>query len=54
VLGLRNVADMELRAVEDGAPPWSGQQYIDRDAQVWTQLDLSLLVQDSRFLHVGI
>lgn len=54
VLGLRNVADMELRAAEAGAPPWSGQQYIDRDAQVWTQLDLSLLVQDSRFLHVGI
>ncbi|MGB6056469.1 MAG: chemotaxis protein CheW [Burkholderiaceae bacterium] len=54
VLGLRNVADMELRTAEAGAAPWAGQQYVDRDAQLWTQLDLSLLVQDSRFLHVGI
>jgi len=54
VLGLRNVAEMETRDAGADAAPWAGLQYIDRDGQVWTQLDLSLLVQDSRFLHVGI
>jgi len=54
VLGLRNVAEMEARDAGADAAPWAGLQYTDRDGQIWTQLDLSLLVQDSRFLHVGI
>jgi twitching motility protein PilI len=55
VMGLRNVSEMQLRA--DGAvaaAPWSAQQYVDAESQVWTQLDLSLIVQDPRFLHVGL
>ncbi|RJG03760.1 chemotaxis protein CheW [Noviherbaspirillum sedimenti] len=55
VLGLRNVADMQEQAsAEQAGVPWAARQYVDRDAQVWTELDLSLIVQDAQFLHVGI
>ena len=55
VLGLRNLAEMEP---DSGTPevvsPWSTQYYRDRESAVWTQLDLSLMVQDPRFLHIGL
>ena len=55
VLGLRNVADMEQQAdVETNSTLWSSQHYVDRDSQVWTELNLSLVVQDPLFLHVGL
>jgi twitching motility protein PilI len=55
VLGLRNVDDMRLHENEtDAAATWSPRQYVDRDAQVWTELDLSMIVQDAQFLHVGL
>ena len=55
VMGLRNIADMELQANPSGAAtPGSTQRYIDRESQVWTELNLSLVVQDPQFLHVGL
>lgn len=55
VMGLRNVAEMDLQpAVESGDVPWAVQRYLDRESQIWTELDLSLIVQDPQFLHVGI
>jgi twitching motility protein PilI len=55
VLGLRNVADMEVQATpEADATQWSSQHYVDRDQQVWNELNLSLVVQDPLFLHVGL
>lgn len=55
VLGLRNVAEMEAQTVEtDGSAPWSVKRYMDRESQVWTELNLSLVVQDPQFLHVGL
>lgn len=55
VLGLRNIADMrEQASAAEAAAPWAARQYVDRDAQVWTELDLSLIVQDAQFLHVGL
>jgi twitching motility protein PilI len=55
VLGLRNVADMEPQHhSEFGSAQWSSQHYVDRDAQVWTELNLPLVVQDPLFLHVGL
>jgi twitching motility protein PilI len=56
VLGLRNIAEMELQAEasqEQGAP-WLNRTYVDRDSQVWTELNLSLVTQDPRFLNVGL
>jgi twitching motility protein PilI len=54
IMGLRNMAEMEPQpASENGAAPWSAQRYIDRDGQVWTELNLSLIVQDPQFLRVG-
>ena len=56
VMGLRSVAEMELQQDDgDGVTlPWAARQYRDRESQVWTELDLSLIVQDPQFLHVGI
>lgn len=53
VLGLRNVAEMQLQEAGGGNGPWSGRCYRDSEEQLWTQLDLSLIVQDPRFLQVG-
>lgn len=56
VMGLRNLADMELQQDEGqgAAAPWAARRYRDGESQVWTALDLSLIVQDPKFLHVGI
>jgi len=55
VLGLRNVLEMQLQPdVALECPAWSGQRYLDRDSQVWTELNLPLIVQDTQFLHVGL
>ena len=57
VMGLRNVAEMEVRQGDTdhaGNIPWAAQRYTDRDSQVWTELNLSLIVQDPQFLQVGI
>lgn len=55
VLGLRNLAEMDADAgPAEGSSPWSTQNYRDRESEVWTQLDLSLMVQDPRFLHIGL
>lgn len=53
VMGLRNVSEMELQS-SPGDVPWAVQRYLDRESQVWTELDLSQIVQDPKFLHVGI
>jgi twitching motility protein PilI len=54
VMGLRNVADMKLADTNPTALPWSSRRYVDRDSQVWSELNLSLIVQDPQFLHVGL
>jgi twitching motility protein PilI len=54
VMGLRNVNEMKLQS--DLAPetaPWAEKQYVDAESQIWTHLDLSLIVQDPHFLQVG-
>jgi twitching motility protein PilI len=65
VLGLRNIVEMELLH-EETAPeagqagsgleshPWATHRFRDRESQMWQRLDLSLVVQDPRFLHVGL
>lgn len=55
VMGLRNVTEMTPHAAGDEIPaPWLARRYLDRESQVWTELNLSLIVQDQRFLHVGL
>jgi twitching motility protein PilI len=55
VMGLRNIAEMELQeSVGSQAVPLSTKRYLDRESQVWTELNLSLVVQDPQFLHVGL
>lgn len=49
VLGLRSSAGMVRQT--DAAGPAA---YLDGETQLWTELDLSLVAQDPRFLDVGL
>jgi twitching motility protein PilI len=55
VLGLRNSNEMILKNDELPADTaaWSARRFVDHEAQVWTELDLSLVTKDVRFLHIG-
>lgn len=54
VLGLRNVSEMQLQDTggQDGAP-WMINRFVDREENTWTEIDLSQVIQDQRFLQVG-
>jgi twitching motility protein PilI len=56
VLGLRDSSRMERQdgLGEDAQKPWIVSQYRDSDGNLWSELSLSLLVQDQEFLHVGL
>lgn len=61
VLGLRNADDMDLLDEEkstdlglSGKKPWVLNRLVDTDGTIWSQLSLSLLVQDQEFLHIGV
>lgn len=55
VLGLRNVAEMQPQAEsDDQTTPWASKRYTDQESQVWTELDLSSVIQNPQFLHVGL
>lgn len=55
VLGLRNPQQMTSASAPASAlSPWSTQCYRDDQAQLWMQIDLAALVQDPRFLQIGL
>jgi twitching motility protein PilI len=55
VLGLRNVAEMQPQTESnDQTTPWASKRYTDQESQVWTELDLSSVIQNPQFLHVGL
>lgn len=61
VLGLRNADDMDLFDEEkssdlglSGKKPWVLNRLVDADGNIWSQLSLSLLVQNQEFLHIGV
>lgn len=60
VLGLRNSNDMEPEPADPqaaqlpGYKSWIVSHFRDRDGHLWSELSLSLLVQDQNFLHVGL
>ena len=60
VLGLRNSSEMDAQTIVEidsgsyGNKPWVVKQYRDLDGNLWSELSLSLLVQNQEFLHVGL
>jgi twitching motility protein PilI len=54
VLGLRKLDDMMPAPLADDVPSWCVQQFLDQEGQLWSRLDLALLVQEERFLQVGL
>lgn len=58
VLGLRNSENMSLVDEEDELDNpnnnnWIVNRYIDENDMLWSQLSLSLLIQNQEFLHIG-
>lgn len=53
VLGLRNVAEMTLQPA-DSVENAGATCYLDNDAQIWTELSMARILQDPRFLQVGL
>ena len=55
VMGLRNVAEMQRQPdTTDNAAGWIGSFYRDKDSHDWVTLSLSSIVQEQRFLHIGL
>lgn len=54
VMGLRNVQEMQVQESAPVDSPWATRTYVDKDAQMWMQLSLSLVIQDPRFLQIGL
>ncbi|MDP3785672.1 MAG: chemotaxis protein CheW [Undibacterium sp.] len=59
VLGLRNADEMHLLDEDDESgttqrKSWILNRFEDADGNHWSQLSLSLLVQDQNFLHIGL
>jgi twitching motility protein PilI len=62
VLGLRNSSEMEAEVTADtntGSTtlenkPWIVAVHRDQDGKLWSELSLSMLVQNQEFLHVGL
>ncbi|NMM37100.1 MAG: chemotaxis protein CheW [Glaciimonas sp.] len=59
VLGLHNPQQMtpapEPDQVSELSPwHWARQRYRDAQSRYWTQIDVAALVQDSRFLQIGL
>lgn len=53
VMGLRNVEEMTMQETTPDSP-WATAVYVDKDAQVWMQLSLPLIMQEPRFLQIGL
>jgi twitching motility protein PilI len=53
VLGLRNVALMSLQPAQS-LDSSAARRYVDSESQVWTELSAARILQDPRFLQVGL
>ena len=52
-LGLRNPAQLRLRAAAEQRTAWVRAEYEDEAGARWSELDVAELVRDSEFLAVG-
>jgi twitching motility protein PilI len=53
MLGLHNVTSMKETAFQAPNAPWKRRQLADSEGRIWTELSLSQLVADERFLLVN-
>lgn len=55
VLGLRHIQDMTLQeTVQKEAESSMEKRYLDRDLKEWTEVSFASIIEDARFLHVGL
>jgi len=54
MLGLRNPETFTLEAGEDKCRPWLKSLFSRSGGTLWHELDLTMLVRETRFLEVGL
>lgn len=54
VMGLRNVGEMEEQESGSNDSPWAVRTFVDKDGESWMQLSLPLIIQEPRFLQIGL
>lgn len=54
VMGLRNVQEMTEQESGHDESPWAVRAYLDKDGEKWMQLSLPLIIQEPRFLQIGL
>ena len=52
-LGLRNPAQMQVRAANGMSSPWARAEYGDAEGKTWKELDVPRLIQHPDFLGVA-
>lgn len=53
MLGLHNVSAMTESAPDSKGAAWCGRRLTDPEGRVWTELSLTQLIEDQRFLSVA-
>lgn len=54
VMGLRNIEDMTEQESDHSDSPWAVRAYVDKEGEKWMQLSLPLIIQEPRFLQIGL
>jgi twitching motility protein PilI len=53
MLGLRNPENFTAESSVGSMQPWIKSRYRDQNGSLWNELDLNMLVRETRFLEVG-
>ena len=54
LLGLRNIDDLTPAPADPAAAPWASAAYTDNEGRRWKMLDVRLLLDDERFMEIGV
>ena len=54
LLGLRKIDDLTPAPADPGAPPWAADAYTDHEGRAWKMLDVRRLLDDDRFMEIGV
>lgn len=54
LLGLRNIDDLTPAPADPGDAPWVVGAYTDNSGRCWRMLDVRRLLDDERFMEIGV
>ena len=53
MLGLKNPEDFTPEALDDTAPIWGAQRFVDSQGKIWRKLSVRELLADHDFMNIG-